>query len=404
METKKIYETDGMCASCDAVVTGTAEKGGNFYITLDQSIFAPEGGGQKADTGLLYAKDANGNASKQPVRLLDGHEKVKDVSLTGPVYLVDHALSAGDKVLCKLDWEQRFMRMQQHSGEHILSGLIHQHFGYDNISFHLSDTEPVIMCFSGPLTDDDLLKMERLANEAVWQDLPIEVSFPSKEELGSIMYRSKKELEGQVRLVKIPGIDVCACCAPHVPTTGRIGLIKILSSQSYKQGGTQLNVLCGKRALELVEAEHELLMGLQHAYSSPTEKLSEVILAQQDELKRTREELSRFVEQQLLSQIASKTQEDAPVVFGRNLSVHAMKIAYNALCAKFDRYCGVFSLTGEDSYQFYAGHPEHDSTRLAKIMREELQALGGGSKDMIQGKVQKKEEEIRLFFLQDLLS
>lgn len=396
--TKKLYETDGMLAECTATVTGAATKDGKNYITLDQSIFAPEGGGQKADTGvLILRKNADETAVFTENRLLDGFDHVKELSLEGPVYLVSDAMTVGDEILCKLDWKQRFMRMQQHSGEHILSGLIHANFGYENISFHLSDTDPVIMCFSGVLTAEDLIRMERLANEAVWQDLPITVSFPSKEELETITYRSKKELKGQVRLVTIPGIDVCACCAPHLPTTGRIGLIKILSSCAYK-GGTQLNVLCGGRALELVQKEHMQLTDLGREFSAPLEKLPQVILAQVEELKETREKLAAYTEAQLLSRIEAMEDADIPCLFGDNLTPHAMKICYNALCKKYNRYCGVFSKTGEDSYQFYAGHSDHNSADLAALMREGLQALGGGSKEMIQGKVQKKEEEIRLFF------
>ena len=396
--TKKLYETDGMLSECKATVTGAVKCDDAFYITLDQTIFAPEGGGQKADTGTLFPLNAaNVETGAGGIRLLDGQERFRDVALEGPVYRISKELSAGDKVLCKLDWKQRFMRMQQHSGEHILSGLIHAAFGYENISFHLSDTEPVILCFNGVLSNEDIRRMEDLANEAVWQDLPITASFPSKEELSTISYRSKKELKGQVRLVTIPGIDVCACCAPHLPTTGRIGLIKVLSSCAYK-GGTQLNILCGGRALKLVQQEHAQLTDLGREYSASLEKLPQVILAQMEELKETREKLASYIEAQLLSQIEGLQDTDSPCLFGEALSPHAMKICYNALCKKFNRYCGVFSKTGDNTYQFYAGHCDHNSADLAALMRERLQALGGGSKEMIQGKVQKKEEEIRLFF------
>ena len=396
--TVKLYETDGMLAKIKATVTGAAQKDGAYYITLDKTIFAPEGGGQKADTGTLVTVNDGTNASGAgDIQLLDGQDRVKDLALEGPVYRISEPLSVGDEILCKLNWEQRFMRMQQHSGEHILSGLIHSNFGYENISFHLSDIEPVILCFNGVLNADDISRMERLANEAVWQDLPITASFPSAEELAAITYRSKKELKGQVRLVTIPGIDVCACCAPHLPTTGRIGLIKILSSCAYK-GGTQLNILCGGRALELVQKEHAQFMELGREYSTSLEKLPQVILSQKEELKTAREQLAAYTEAQLLSQIDALKDTDVPCLFGENLSPHAMKICYNALCKKFDRFCGVFSKTGKDSYQFYAGHSSRNSTEIAPLMRVRLGVMGGGSKEMIQGKVQRKEEEIRLFF------
>lgn len=410
--TRKLYETDGLLAECTAVITGYENIEGKHYITLDQTILFPEGGGQKADTGLLIVEDnaagksnddgnvpASNETGGRSVRVLDGHERVKGCSLSGPVYLIDAALQVGDSVLCKPDWEQRFSRMQQHSGEHILSGLVHANFGYDNVSFHLSDTDPVIVCFNGPLDHEDILRMETLANQAIWDNIPINVSYPSKEELASITYRSKIEIEGQVRLVTIPGIDVCACCAPHLPSTGHIGLIKIVSSASYKNGGTQLNILCGSRALALLQHEYDLLQNLAKEYSTSAEKLTGVILTQRDELLKAREELGSIREKKLLDEIVALKDEDAPCIFGEDLSPHAMKICYNALTDRFDRYCGVFSGSDEEGYRFYAGHPAHDSKILAGKMREELQANGGGSSDMIQGKLQKKKEEIRLFFL-----
>ncbi|MBO4903406.1 MAG: alanyl-tRNA editing protein [Lachnospiraceae bacterium] len=391
--TQKRYETDGMLRECTAVVTGYENADGKHYITLDQTIFAPEGGGQKADLGELIVSGSN-----ETVQVLDGHDRVKNCSLQGPVYLVSREIPVGTSVLCKLDWDLRFMRMQQHSGEHVMSGLIHQHFGYNNVSFHLSDSEPVILCFDGVLTREDVLKMETLANEAVCQNIPILVSYPAKEELDRITYRSKIEIAGQVRLVSIEGVDVCACCAPHVPTTGHIGLIKVLSIASYKGGGTQVNILCGKRAQALVQNEHELLTEISREYSTAPEELMRVILAEREDLRKTKEQLASITEAKLLKEVAALSDRDEPCLFAPSLTPHALKICYNALTDRFEKFCGVFSGTDEEGYQFYAGHPALDSTLLAAKMREHLQAKGGGSKDMIQGKLAKKEEEIRLFF------
>lgn len=387
-ETKKLYETDGMLKECESVVTGYEQIGDRHYITLDQTVFFPEGGGQKADTGTIG----------ESVHVLDGHEKIKGCSLQGPVYEVSATLSVGESVLCKLDWEKRLSRMQQHSGEHILSGLVNRHFGYDNVSFHLSDEEPVIVCFNGALSAEDIARMELLANGAIRSDLPIRVSFPSKDELARMEYRSKKELEGQVRIVTVEGVDTCACCAPHLPTTGRIGLLKVVSHASYKNGGTQLNILCGSRAFELLAKEHEMITELGRDYSASMEKLPNAIRAQRDELQNAKETLARITEEQLLNEIASLAPSDARCIFGEDLTPHSMKICYNALCAKYDSWCAVFSGNDSDGYRFYAGNPKHDSRELAKTMREHLNANGGGSAEMIQGKVQKKKEELEFFF------
>ncbi len=403
--TVKLYENDGMLTQCRARVLSCKPKDGNNYITLDQSIFAPEGGGQKADKGYLYVcKGECEDPSAKPsfendhaIELLDGQEKIKGLSGSGPLYLVSEPLLPGTEVLCKLNGDLRLMRMQQHSGEHILSGIVHSHFGYDNISFHLSDTEPVIVCFNGTLTKEDIESMELLANKAIRDDLPIQVSYPSEEELASITYRSKIEINGQVRLVTIPGIDVCACCAPHLPTTGRVGLLKVLSSQSYK-GGTQLNILCGERALRFLMEEHDTLTDLARHYSTSAGGLKKAVLSQQEELLKAQETLARIREEELLGQIGALKDTDTPCLFAPGLSPHAMKICYNALCSRFDRYCGVFNGDDESGYQFYAGHPDLDSNELAARMRQALDAKGGGSQEMIQGKVQKKKEELLLFF------
>ncbi len=394
MQTEKLYENDGMLMECTATVLAYEEKDGRHFITLDQSVFAPEGGGQKADTGWLTIA---GKDQITAARLLDAQDQVKGLSLCGPVYELSDKIPAGISVLCKLDEEKRLMRMQQHSGEHILSGLVHKHFGYDHISFHVRDTEPVIVCFNGTFTDEEINRMEVLANEVIRLNLPIRVSYPSKEELASITYRSKIEIEGQVRLVEIPGVDVCACCAPHLPSTGRIGLLKIISTQSYK-GGTQLNILCGERALQLVMAEHQKITELARIYSTSTDGLTQAILTQQKELHAATEALTKITEEKLLQRIEALTDTDAPCLFEPSMSPHAMKICYNALTEKFDRYCAVFNGDDEKGYQFYAGHPKKNSSDLHGLMREKLDAKGGGSKEMIQGKVQKKKEELLLFF------
>lgn len=398
--TNRLYETDGMLRECSAVVTGYEEINGCHYITLDQTVFAPEGGGQKADRGFLYPV-ADGKSSppdeQNRIALLDGQDKIKGCTLEGPIYRIGEKFTPGTSVLCKLDWDLRFMRMQQHSGEHILSGLVHQHFGYNNISFHLSDTEPVIVCFDGILNEDDIAKIEAMANQAIYVNLPIRVSFPDKTELSRIEYRSKIEIQGQVRLVTIPGVDICACCAPHLMSTGQIGLIKIVSMQSYK-GGTQLNILCGQRALALLKNEHDILAGLAREYSTSVEQVTDAILTQREEGKKAKEELASLTEAQFLKTIDEMPDTAIPCLFAPSLSPHAMKICYNALTQKYERYCGVFNGDDETGYQFYAGHPALDSMQLAVRIREDLKGKGGGSKEMIQGKLAKKEEEIRLFF------
>ena len=210
--TRRLYYEDSHQREFDGEVLACETEGEAFQVLLDQTAFFPEGGGQYADTGAL-----NG------VRVLD----VKDRK--GMIWhKTEGPLEPGTRVHGIIDWEQRFDRMQQHTGEHIVSGLVHQRFGYDNVGFHLGE-DYCTMDFSGPITREELKEIEREANRAVFADLPVTVFYPSKEELEDLEYRSKIEIQGQVRLVSIPGYDLCACCAPHMAHTGEIGLIKLVN-------------------------------------------------------------------------------------------------------------------------------------------------------------------------------
>lgn len=394
----KLYETNGMMKELNAVVTSCTQDDKGIKITLDKSIFFPEGGGQYADKGVLEIRDAE---NVRTVRVLDGQE-VKTQEGRKIIYTVDDTIEPGTKVLCQLDWELRFSRMQQHSGEHVLTGIIHNTFGYNNTSFHLSDTEPVTVCFSGPLTETEIEAVEEKANRVIYENLPIRDTYPSKEELASINYRSKIEIEGQVRIITVGDlehgiVDVCACCAPHVPSTAYIGIIKVISSQSYK-GGTQLNILCGSRAFEYLRDEHKMVCGLSHDFSTSIESLPEIFAKQRDRLISAENEIAGILEKGYLETIEKMGETDTPVFFAENMSAHAMKICYNALCAKYEKFCGVFNGSDSEGYRFYAGNPKLDSNELTKLMREKLDAKGGGSKELIQGKMAKSAAEIEEFF------
>ena len=229
--TEKLYYTDSHIKEFDASVAACLQAEKGYKVVLDRTAFFPEGGGQYADTGML------GN-----VQVLDVQEK-DDVIY----HYTDGALPVGESVHGVLDWEKRFESMQQHTGEHIVSGLVHGKFGYNNVGFHLGD-DYCTMDFDGPVTKEELKEIEALANRIVYQNLDIEVVYPTKEELKALNYRSKIEIEGQVRIVNIPGVDSCACCAPHVKKTGEIGQIKLVDMVNYK-GGERITMLAGIRAL-----------------------------------------------------------------------------------------------------------------------------------------------------------
>ena len=217
--TVRLYDRDVDMLEFSAVVKTCEQRETGYIVTLDQTAFFPEGGGQGADHGTLDG-----------VQVLDAHEANGEVE-----HLVSGPLAVGSEVRGHVDAVRRMDMMQQHSGEHMFSGLVHGLFGYDNVGFHIG-TEAVTMDFNGMLTEADVRRVELLANQAVWRDQPVEAFVPSREELANIEYRSKKEIAGDVRIVRIEGVDTCACCGTHVHTTGCVGQIKVIGVQKYKSG------------------------------------------------------------------------------------------------------------------------------------------------------------------------
>ena len=244
--TEKYFEQDAFRteAECTILAAEPDAKTGGGRIVLDGTVFYPEGGGQPADVGVLTRPDGSA------VSVLDVHEQ------GGVIWHTVDQLPAwaapGTVVTARINWQQRFDKMQQHTGEHILSGILHQMFGAENVGFHIG-SEAVRMDTSVPISAEGLHAAELAANRIVWQDVPVLITYPTRDELAALTYRSKKEIEGQVRIVTIPGADVCACCGTHTRTTGQVGQIKILSAENYK-GGVRLSVVCGERALEAAQA------------------------------------------------------------------------------------------------------------------------------------------------------
>ena len=226
MITEKLYENNGMMKEFTANVLSAVPSDGGYGVVLDRTAFFPEGGGQTADTGHI------GAAAVRDVQIVDGEI----------VHFTDSDPGSGE-VLCRLDFEERFRKMQNHTGEHLVSGIVHSQFGYDNVGFHLG-TDGVTVDFSGVLTESELEFVEYIANRVVGENVPVTVSYPTPEECAAMEYRSKLELTEGVRIVTIEGWDVCACCAPHVSQTGAVGGIKILSCENWK-GGVRIRMLCG---------------------------------------------------------------------------------------------------------------------------------------------------------------
>ena len=258
--TEKLYDKDSYLQEFQATVISCEQKNENTWrMVLDKTAFFPEGGGQTGDTGWL-----------NDVEVVDTHEK------NGVIYHETKApLEAGTQVAGKIDFAARFDKMQQHTGEHILSGIVCSTYNYNNVGFHLS-SEITTLDFDGELSTEQVRELEIRVNQAIHENIPVKVKFPTKDELAEMDYRSKIEIEGQVRIVEIPGIDRCACCAPHVKTTAEVGLLKIQSCDRHR-GGCRLTIVCGMRALKDYQQKQESVGKVSAALSAKPEKIAEAV-------------------------------------------------------------------------------------------------------------------------------
>ena len=376
MMTIRLYDQDSFLLDFEARVTSCEEKNGAYMITLDQTAFFPEGGGQGADHGVLGG-----------VNVVDCHEVGGEV-----VHTADGPLEVGAAVEGHVDAARRLDMMQQHSGEHIFSGLVCQLFGYDNVGFHIG-SEAVTMDFNGPLTQEDIARVELLANQVIWRNVPIETLLPSKEELDAMHYRSKKTLEGTVRIVRIPDADICACCGTHVKQTGSIGQIKVMGWQKYKSG-VRVSILCGRRALaeenilqEQVRRTGVALSCKQHEAADAVERL----LAERDQLRLKQEQLGM----RLFDMMAAQEEGNAVRVVACDvLSPGAVRKAAGKLSA--GARMALVLVPREEGWNFALCSENEDVRPATKALCAAFGGKGGGPKDMTQGVLASgTESEIR---------
>lgn len=380
--TLKIYDRDSHLTTCEATVLSYKyDEARNAYaIILDQTVFFPEGGGQFADTGFI-----------DEAEVFDA--QIHDEIIT---HYAKSAPSVGAKVTCQIDWKRRFDFMQQHSAEHIVSGLVHKIYGYNNVGFHLGMTETTLD-FDGPLTAEQIKDLEIKANQAIYENVAFEITFPDAETLAHLDYRSKKELSGEVRIVMLPGYDVCACCAPHVYHTGEIGMVKIVSFMAHR-GGMRLTILCGQRALYDYQAKQSSVEQISALLSAKQPEVASAVAKTKDDqqalIYRINDLQKKVLEAELKSLPAPNTTENV-YLFQKDLDTKAIRDAVNELCTRYTGYCGIFVGDAQSGYTFVIGSAAKDCREAAAALRQAFGAKGGGSAKMIQGSVVAAETEIR---------
>ena len=376
--TEKLFYKDSYIKAFTARVELCREKGEYYEVVLDRTAFFPEGGGQYADVGKL-----------DDVKVLDVQEK------EGIIYHVtESALEEGSTVEGVIDWDVRFMKMQQHTGEHIVSGYVNARFGYHNVGFHLG-SEDCTMDFDGELTKEELTEIEHAVNESAIQNLEVLVSYPTKEELSALQYRSKIEIEGQVRIVTIPGCDVCACCAPHVKRTGEIGIIKLTHVQRYK-GGARVTMLCGFRALSDYNVKEQQVQGISELLSVKEMEVYQGVRRLKEEYNQLKLKLATE-QRKLLEYRACEVldQETFACFFEEELEGEGQRVLMNLVLERGVKCCAVFVKNENGGWRYVVGSKIMDMRALAKELNEQFAGRGGGKPEMVQGSLYGESEEVR---------
>ena len=380
VETRRLYYEDVYIKEFKAKVK-ECRKGEKFYeILLDQSAFYPEGGGQPCDLGTL------GGAEVKDVQEKDGEL----------IHYMETSFDPGDEVQGKINWERRFDLMQQHSGEHIVSGLVHEKYGYDNVGFHMS-SDVITIDFSGVLTEEQLAKIEEETNRKIWENGEVEIFYPKKEELERLSYRSKKELTGKVRLVQFPGADLCACCGTHVMRAGEIGMVKLLTVEKFREG-VRVTMISGRRVLDYLNMVNGQNHQISVKLSAKTEETAQAVERLHEENYRLKGQILHLTQE--LCDTEAKRFEGAGnvLIFHEGLDGDSVRKMADAVMETCAGCCAVFSRNEDGSYKYAMGEKNGDLRQFTKEMNQALNGRGGGKPFFVQGSVKAEEDEIRRFF------
>ena len=361
-------------------------KKGGWEVTLNRTGFYPEGGGQPSDTGTLdqipvvYVWEKDGTVFHQ----------------------VNQPMETGRLVEGVIDWERRYDHMQHHTGEHILSGLIHGKYGFDNVGFHMGE-QAVTIDFNGVLTWEQLEELEEKANQVIYDNVPVQESFPDPEEREHMEYRSKKALEGDVRIISIPQADVCACCGTHVENTGEVGIIKVTGMTHYK-GGVRITMVCGRKALLDYRRRLHQDDRISALLSAREDQLAEAVEHMKEEKSKSEYRLGQLKKEYFQLKTDSMPSKTGPLAFCQEGLDPAGLRQFCTLLFQNGKGSPVLLISenGQSGGFSYAlGSESIDVRPLGKELNRLLEGRGGGSPQMVQGTFHKEAEEILNTYLQE---
>lgn len=380
MATEKLFYKDCHQTTFSATVTGCEQVKDRWHIILDATCFYPEGGGQACDLGTL-----------EEATVLHVREQGEEV-----VHVCDQPLAVGRKVCGAIDWNRRFDQMQQHTGEHIVSGLLHKKFGCHNVGFHIG-AETMEIDFDCNPTPEELARIEADANAAVWADKPILCRYPAPEELAQLTYRTKKALPWPVRIVTIPETDQCACCGVHTARTGEVGLIKILSAVKFHDG-VRLQLVCGGRAYRYMAALYEQARVVSQTFSAKLPVIGQAAQRQAEALAQEKM-AAAALQKRLFGYIADSFQNREKILyFEADLSGNALRELADLLADRAGAYAAVFTGRDEAGYNYCIISRSMDLRPLGKAVNEALSGRGGGKPEALSGRVNATRQQIEAFF------
>jgi len=380
METRKLFYEDCHLAEFSANVLSCERCEKGYEVILDATAFYPEGGGQACDLGTL------GEAA-----VLDVKERGEAV-----VHLCDRALEVGTEVEGTIDFARRFDLMQQHTGEHIISGIIHRRYGYHNTGFHMG-ADVITIDFDGVIPAGDLPLIEAEANEALWKNLRVKCWYPSQEELPQVGYRTKRELPWPVRIVEIPGYDKCACCGVHTAYTGEVGLLKLFSVMGFR-GGSRMEMACGKRALDMLNAAYEQNKQVSQAFSAKISETGAAARRMNEALEQEKLKLAQLLRKQFASIAESYVNCGDVLHFADGLDNVQVRELADAIADTCGGRAAVFCGADDTGYSYCLVTREGDLRVFGKAMTAALNGRGGGKPNFQQGRVMAERSEIEAFF------
>lgn len=374
--TQKLYYENQYIKKFTASVISCTESKKGYEIILDKTAFFPEGGGQPGDTGFIGTAE-----------VIDTVECGEDV-----VHICTEAVSG--EVECKLNFENRFLNMQQHTGEHIFSGIVHSLCGCDNVGFHMGE-HGITVDFNCPVTPKQLCEAEKLSNEAIYKNIPVEIIYPSAQELADYDYRSKKEIKGQVRLTKIGEVDLCACCGTHVAFTGEVGIIKVISSANYKSG-VRVVLQIGQKALDDYREKNKSVHEISALLKAKTDDVTPAVERVLAQLQDARYKYSA-VKKEIFAVKAASASGEKFIAFDDGGDAEDARV-FSDMLAENCGIAAVFSGNDDIGYKYAITSRTVDVRPLGKELNSACCGRGGGKSDMVQGSVASERKKIEDFW------